>query len=568
MGPFKYWLALAALAALVLVAFAVCNGRDGATDIPSVGNSRDQASPIAAGEDSSRRRIPTLEIPPTLTPTPLPPDTPTPTLVPTPLPPETPTPTPTLEVEMAVTLELAGDDATTSNGERRVNFTINNLSPIPAFDVKVEFDVIGDGKLVSVDSARGDCGATGCRIRSFDNHASVKGHLVVAPGTGFDQQPRVGADLSWELSNSGRQHYYDDITVRGVDSGQPGDLVWLTVTGASENSCGEKTQVSPEVVYAGFGNKLYAVSRSSGEALWDVEMRRTMFHPFFAGGSIYYNTRTEGLYGGHRRYFIRSLDAQSGESNWEAEIEGYARGPGVFYGDTVFYTVSVPGTESMPGYHYLLALDASTGTVNWRYPVEGNVNTSALEHDGTIYFGTYASGPDFLYGVDPETGELRHQYRLRFGAYATPLIVDGASYTNAGWETLRALDLSTGREKWHYLPDGRPSRKPVVTEGNVHLTVTDEETRDRLSIVTLDAETGAVKWVYRSDEPLSAISASDESVYVTSATRLVSLNAHTGNENWQVNYANVCSPPTVVDGILYGRAHKDAKFFIFAIRGD
>ena len=82
------------------------------------------------------------------------------------------------------------------------------------------------------------------------------------------------------------------------------------------------------------------------------------------------------------------------------------------YGDDVFYTVSVPGTEEYPWRHYLLALDASTGRINWRYPVEENVNTSALEHDGTIYFGTYGVGPDFLYGVDPETGELRHQYSL------------------------------------------------------------------------------------------------------------------------------------------------------------
>jgi len=200
--------------------------------------------------------------------------------------------------------------------------------------------------------------------------------------------------------------------------------------------------------------------------------------------------------------------------------------------------------------------------------VEANVNTSALEHEGTIYFGTYASGPDFLYGVDPETGELRHQYRLRFGAYDTPLIEDGASYTNAGWETLRALDLSTGQEKWHYRPDGRPSRTPAMTVGNVHLAVTDEETRERMSIATLDAETGDVKWVYRSDEPLSAMSASDESVYVASSRRLVSLTADTGKVNWEVNYSNMCSPPTVVDGILYGRAREGGEYFIYAIRGD
>ena len=179
---------------------------------------------------------------------------------------------------MVVTLELAGDDVTTG-GERRVNFTITNRSAMPAFDVKLEFDVTGYGRLVSADAERGDCEATSCRIGSFDDHASVKGHLVVTLGREFDWKARVDADLSWELSNSRRRHSYDDIMLQRVDSGQPGDLIWLTVTEASGDSCGEKTQVGPDVVYAGFGNKLYAVSRSSGEVLWDVEMEHTIFHP-------------------------------------------------------------------------------------------------------------------------------------------------------------------------------------------------------------------------------------------------------------------------------------------------
>ena len=472
---------------------------------------------------------------------------------------------------MAVTLELAGDYST-ANGEQRINFTITNQSSIPAFDVKLDFDVTGDGRLVAANAERGDCEATACHIGSFDNHASLKGHLVVTPGTGFDLEARVDADVSWELSNSRRRHSYDDIIVRRVDSGRPGDLIWLTVTEARGYSCGDKTQVGPDVVYAGFNRKLYAVSRSDGEVIWVRDTDHAPFDPTLAGGSIYYNIRIEEYdtrtATDKRRYFILSLDAQSGELNWETELEGYARGPGLLYDDTVFYTVSVPETEGRPWYHYLLALEASTGIMNWRYRLEKNINTSALEDDGTIYFGTYVGRPDFLYGVDPVTGELRHQYRLTGGAYDTPLIEDGASYINAAWEMLRALDLSTGQEKWVYRPDGRPSRTPVMTEGNVHLAITDEETRERMSIATLDPETGDVKWVYRSDEPLSAMSASDESVYVSSATKLISLDSRTGNVNWEANYTDLCSPPTVVDGVLYGRAHNDMGFLIYAIRGE
>ncbi len=466
---------------------------------------------------------------------------------------------------MAVTLELA-HDYLTSNGEQRVNFTITNQSAVPAFDVKLEFDVTGDGRLVSADAERGDCGATGCHIRSFDNHASLKGHLVVAPDRGFDREARVSVDVSWELSNSGRRHYYDDIMVQPVDSGQPGDLIWLTIADASGISCGDKIVVGPDAVYADFYEKLYAVSRSSGEVLWVVE--QTIGDTLLAGGSIYYSTGIRGRSEFDHRYFILSLDAQNGELNWETEIEGNTRGPGLIYGDTVFYTVNVPETRDRPWSHYLLALEASTGIMNWRYRVGKYINTSALEDNGTIYFGTYGGRPDFLYGVDPVTGELRHQHLLTGGPIDTPHIEDGVSYINASGQTVRALDLPTGQEKWVYWPDDIPFRTPVMTEGSIHLAITYKETHEIMSIATLDAETGALKWDYRSDEPLKGVSASGESVYAPSATKLVSLNAHTGSVNWEVNYSRLCSPPTVVDGILYGRAHNDGEYVIYAIRGE
>ena len=473
---------------------------------------------------------------------------PTPTHIPTATP--MPTLTPVPDAHLSVTLDITGSPAV-GGEELRIEFTVTNEAPEPASGVTITFGVKEPSRLIMARSARGTCEESTCDLGSLDDYESVTGHVVVLIELGFDTEVRVDADVSWLLRNSNRRHSYAQANALLVDN-QPGALIWTTSINPSHMSCSNSVVVDSEAVYAGFGKLLYAVSRSTGEVLWRKGGDSWVFQPVLADGSIYFHARDE------ENYYVRSLDSSKGTLNWQYLVDGQVRGPAAVYGGSVYFTVNKL-VDGRLEYSYLLSLDASTGVLNWQYRVDKWISTPALEFGGNIYFIG-----DYLYSIDPMSGELIRRYRME-GAYDTPLISDGNAYRVTGNGPLYSMDLSTGRKNWYYLPDqpeGRASGTPVLSDGNVYILVYDEVAEVHLSVHALDAETGNLKWQYNPGEELYYATASNGSIYVSSNTKLVSLDALTGSQNWQASYGWTCGPLTAADGVLYGHA----TALIFAIR--
>ena len=127
---------------------------------------------------------------------------------------------------LSVILEPA-KDSITAGEELRVEFTVTNQLPEPAFDVTLQFEVDRPGKLVAVSSSRGDCRGSVCEISSFDGHESVIGHVIATQGPSFDEETeiKVDANVSWLLVDSGRSYWEGHATAQLVDGGQPGSLI-------------------------------------------------------------------------------------------------------------------------------------------------------------------------------------------------------------------------------------------------------------------------------------------------------------------------------------------------------
>ena len=531
----KSWPLVAALSGLLMFGLVGCPGGEEPTPVP----------PSATPEVFDPP--PTSALPPAPTVAP-----PTPTLLP--------------DTYLVVNLESANQEAVAGE-EWRVDFTIINRTLAPAFDVVLDLKAVGEGKVVAAHMTRGDCVVATCRVSSLDENESVSGHLVAIPALAFERMIKVDADISWELSGSRRGHSSGEAAAELAGGGQPGGLMWLTPTEGRGNSCGERTQVGQDAVFVPFARKLYAVSRDSGEVLWVVETDGGLSDPYLAEGNIYLKTGHREP-SGEEREFIWSLNAKTGELNWEREVDGYIRGPGAFNDDTIFYTANVPETADSPSYSYLLALEASTGIMNWRYRLGKDINTAAVEYDGNIYFGTVGSGPHFLYAIDAISGKLNRKYDSDGGAYYTPLVAAGSAFTSSGSQSLSALNLSEGREEWNYRTDGWPSGTPAMSDGNVYIAIWDDDKRDLFSVNALDAETGKLEWSYQPGEPVTLPTAANGSVYVPSETKLASLEAQTGSLIWEGKYSYLCTPPTVVDGVLYGSARIDTDNVIYAIRGE
>ena len=472
-----------------------------------------------------------------------------------------PTPTPVPDAHLSLAFDSTGSQVV-SWEELRVDFSVTNQTLGPADGVTLKFEVNEPSELVIINSTRGTCEKLRCDLGSFDGHESVTGYVVVSTELQYHHEVRVNAELSWlpRNANSGRMYAQANVL---FDDNQPGALVWATLTKADSMNCGESTVVDSEAVYAVLGEKLYAVSRASGEVLWLRDEESWMFHPVLADGSIYFYTTSEETIGN----FAHSLDSSDGTLNWQHAVDGQVRGPAVVYGGSVFYTVNHWVIDGRSKYSYLLSLDASTGAQNWQYRVDEWITTSAIESGGNIYFGTYLHDDDYLYAIDPMSGELNRRYETPGGSYRTSLIADNSAYILPGDGSVYSLDLSTGAKMWEYRFERSAAEMPVLSNGNVLVLVYDSITPiTRHSLYALDVATGSLNWLYRPGEALTKPIESKGIIYVSSHTKLVALDASTGSPNWKAGYGKICGQWAAYDGVLYGRVVHNNRFLIFAIR--
>ena len=472
-----------------------------------------------------------------------------------------PTPTPVPDAHLSVAFDST-DVQVIGWGELRVDFSVTNQTLGPADGVTLKFEVNEPSELAIVSSTRGTCEESRCDLGSFDGHESVTGHVVVSTELQYHHEVRVDAELSWLPRNPNSERLFAQANVL-FDDDQPGALVWATPVDAFSMSCGETVAVGPDAVYAGFGPKLYAVSKSSGEVLWLRDEENWMFHPVLADGSIYFNTTGEETTGN----FVHSLDSSDGTLNWQHVVDGQVRGPAVVYDGNVYLTVNYWVIDGQSEYSFLLSLDALTGAQNWQYRVDEWISTPAIESGGNIFFGTYSLEDDYLYSVDSKSGELVRQYETPGGSYNTPLIEGDSAYILPGRGSVYSMNLSTGSTNWEYRFERSAAGTPVLSNGNVLVLVYDSITPyTHHSLHAIDAETGRLNWLYRPGEALTNPTVANGSIYVPSHVKLVSLDASTGIPNWQAGYGSICGPLAAYDGVLYGRVVHNNRFLIFAIR--
>ncbi len=473
-----------------------------------------------------------------------------------------------LQQALSVTLEPARDSIIAGE-ELRIDFIVTNHLPQPAFNVTLEFEAARPSKLVAVSSSRGDCEGSVCRIGSFDDFESVTGQVIATQAPSFDigTEVRIDAGVSWLMDDSRISSSQGHGTARIVDGELPGGLIWTAEVDASGMSCGDGTRVGSDAVYATFGDEIYSFSRSNGEELWDYRGKDSILDPVLADGSIYFHnwSRDEN---GDSRYRIYTLDAFQGELRWRHSDNGNIYGRPLIYDESLLFAINEESINGQEKYGNLTAFDPMSGQLKWRYKVGQRITTSPVAFEGRVYFLNTEGNEPYLYSVDPRTGELYRKAPISISPHDTPLLFGGNAFISSGSNTLYSVDLATGEINWSYQVDGKAFRIPKLHEGNQYLPVQYQFSKGPYAMDVLDATTGRLIWRHQSDERLDWVVLDGGSAYITSKRGLISLDASTGTKKWVSSYAFICGPPTVTDGVLYGRALLDKGYIAFAIRGD
>ncbi len=232
-------------------------------------------------------------------------------------------------------------------------------------------------------------------------------------------------------------------------------------------------------------------------------------------------------------FFVMSLDASSGDTNWTYRYDG----SGASWDEAWAVAYGLDGNVYAAGFStdianlqdfFVMSLDPSSGDTNWTY-----------QYDGTGHSNDAAS--HVVYGSDGNV-------------YAVGYSVDSVNQQDF---TVVSLDPATGNANWVYLYDGNghsddaASHVVFGTDGNVYAAgyTTDSINQQDFTVISLDPATGTTNWppfVHNGsgnshDAALSIAYGLDGNVYAAGYTTgsgtqqdftVISLDPATGTTNW------------------------------------
>lgn len=232
---------------------------------------------------------------------------------------------------------------------------------------------------------------------------------------------------------------------------------------AGRHQTGAEVRSSPAVaggrVYFGsYDGSFYALDAETGAERWPLTTADTIHSsPAVVDGTVYVGNMESRLY---------AVDAATGQVRWhyqagiDTEIynqHGLQSSPAVSNG-----IVYIGGRDG--GVH---AVDAQSGERLWKFDTnESWVLGSATAHGGLAYFGT--SDTNMLRAVDATTGDAVFGAPLDNCAYSSPALVGETLYIGTCGGVVFAVDANTGEVRWQYRTDAsREDRHGILRSDGV-----------------------------------------------------------------------------------------------------
>ncbi|WP_157971556.1 outer membrane protein assembly factor BamB family protein [Halorussus litoreus] len=301
------------------------------------------------------------------------------------------------------------------------------------------------------------------------------------PRDGLDERWRV--ELTYDLS-SAEPTVAGETVVVSTNTGalyafdaETGDERWRYTTDGSIN--GSAAIADGTVYVADAASKLHAVALESGTAAWTADLAggTGINSPVVANGTVFVGTRE--IFDGDEAA-VQAFDAETGDERWTTPVEGEGATGAAVESGTVYVGYTDGG---------LAALDAADGTENWR------ADTAEIAYPPTVADGTVFVATDDAAVRAFDVADGRSLWSTGDSGTGSPAVADGRVFAPANTE-LSCYDPVDGTELWAVDAIGT-FRTPTAADGTVYAG-TDEETLYALSI-----EDGTERWSteFEDDDP-------------------------------------------------------------------
>ena len=224
------------------------------------------------------------------------------------------------------------------------------------------------------------------------------------------------------------------------------------------------------------------------------------------------------------------------------------------------------------------ALDAASGAQKWKFEAKSRITSTPAAAGGLVYFGAYDGN---FYALDSSSGALKWKFQTegehRFSAkhlhgvqpaaetmpdpfdpfLSSPAVVNGAVYFGSSDGNVYSLDAQSGAVKWKFKTGDVVHASPAIADGVLFIGSWDS------FFYAIDAATGKEKWRFKTGEDAdihnqvgiqSSASVADGMVYFGCRdAHLYALDASTGEKKWDFGTKGswIVSSPAVKDGKVY-----------------
>lgn len=239
-------------------------------------------------------------------------------------------------------------------------------------------------------------------------------------------------DVNWQTDTTGHP------------IGTPAVKDDLVVYTESKQSVPFENQTSSEA------GALRALSANTGKEQWRVPLDGGGFAPTISGETVYVRTARGA----------QAYDLHGGSTRWESE-------------DLPRFKTNLPplvpdlapafaeGRLFIPNPESVQAVDANTGESLWEAEND-QVRAAPAVARGTVYVSSVGSG---VQALNAETGEVNWSWSGA-GCWTSPAVASETIYVTESTDVV-ALDAATGEEQWRYFIHGDSYSAPAVTENAV-----------------------------------------------------------------------------------------------------
>lgn len=201
----------------------------------------------------------------------------------------------------------------------------------------------------------------------------------------------------------------------------------------------------------------------------------------------------------------------------------------------------VPMLLGDPTHHGVQPGPAPVGVpaIRWTVKEEDGIKSSPILVDGLLIVG----GLDrTLRALDASTGAERWRYTAAGELGRGGVAADGLVYWTDSTGALQAVELATGARRWVREVAAHENTNPTVVDGIVYLGT-------QAGAIGLDAATGEDAWSWPTPGPVRAVTVVDGQAIFGAEDRLIrSVDLATATETWQVRALNGSIGPAIVDG--------------------